>query len=89
MIGGMANNYYKQLIYNIYIMASNGEIYHLAFNLHDELMKKGIQVTTVEMRDYLKELNGQGMSLADMEKKAREAAMEIHNKKINALKTLG
>jgi hypothetical protein len=68
-------------------MASNGEIYHLAFNLHDELMKKGMQVTTIELRDYLRELNEQGMSLADMEKKAREAATEIHNKKISTLKT--
>jgi hypothetical protein len=76
-------------MYNIKIMASNGEIYHLAFNLHDELMKKDIQVTTVELRDCLKELNKQGMSLADMEKKAREAAMEIHNKKLNARKTSG
>jgi dihydroxyacetone kinase len=67
-------------------MASNGEIYHLAFNLHDELMKKGMQVTTVEIRDYLTDLNTQGMSLADMEKKAREAAMEIHDKKISARK---
>ncbi len=67
-------------------MASNGEIYHLAFNLHDELMKKGMQVTTVEIRDYLTELNTQGMSLAEMEKKAREAAMEIHDKKISARK---
>ncbi len=70
-------------------MASNGEIYHLAFNLHDELMKKGIQVTTVEIRDYLTELNKQDMSLEDMEKKAREAAMEIHNKKISARKIAG
>ncbi len=67
-------------------MASNGEIYHLAFNLHDELMKKGMQVTTVEIRDYLTELNTQGMSLAEMEKKVREAAMEIHDKKISARK---
>ena len=70
-------------------MLSNGEIYHLAFNIHDELMKKGIQVTTVEIRDYLKELNEQGMSLADMEKKAREAAIEIHNKKLSARKMPG
>jgi dihydroxyacetone kinase len=70
-------------------MASNGEIYHLAFNLHEELMKKGMQVTTVEIRDYLTVLNGQGMSLPDMEKKAREAAMEIHNKKISARKMPG
>ena len=69
-------------------MASNGEIYHLAFNLHDELMKKGMQVTTVEIRDYLKELNTQGMSLAEMEKKAREVAIEIHDKKIGARKML-
>jgi dihydroxyacetone kinase len=67
-------------------MASNGEIYHMAFNLHDELMKKGMQVTTVEIRDYLTELNTQGMSLAEMEKKAREAAIEIHDKKISARK---
>jgi dihydroxyacetone kinase len=67
-------------------MASNGEIYHLAFDLHDELMKKGMQVTTVEIRDYLTDLNAQGMSLADMEKKAREAAIEIHDKKISARK---
>ncbi len=71
------------------IMASNGEIYHLAFNIHDELMKKGMQVTTVEIRDYLTELNKQDMPLADMEKKAREAAMEMHNKKINARKIPG
>jgi hypothetical protein len=70
-------------------MASNGEIYHLAFDLHDELMKKGMKVTTVEIRDYLKELNAQGISLADMEKKAREAAVEIHNKKLSALKIQG
>jgi hypothetical protein len=72
MIGGKANNYYKPLIDNIFIMASNGEIYHLAFNLHDEMMKKGMQVTTVEIRDYLKEQNKEGATKQELEAKARE-----------------
>ena len=53
-------------------MASNGEIYHLALDLHDEMMRKGIQVSTVELRDYLREQNKEGMSKQELEKIARE-----------------
>ena len=53
-------------------MASNGEIYHLAFNLHDEMMKKGMQVITVEIRDYLKEINKEATTKQELEAKARE-----------------
>lgn len=59
-------------MYNIKIMASNGEIYHLAFDLHDELMKKGVQVTVVELRDYMKEQNKEGATKQELEAKARE-----------------
>jgi|GEM_PF-5710927 len=53
-------------------MLSNGEIYHLAFSIREEYMKKGGQVPVVELRDYLKELNAKDMPKREMEEKARE-----------------
>lgn len=53
-------------------MLSNGEIYHMAFNLHDEFLKKGIQVPVVVLRDHLKELNKKDLGKPELEEKARE-----------------
>jgi hypothetical protein len=55
-------------------MLSNGEIYHLSFNVHDEYLRKGFQVPIVELRDYLKELNKQEIPEPELEEKAREWA---------------
>lgn len=57
-------------------MLSNGEIYHLAFSLHEEFLKKRRQVPLVGLRDYLKELNKQGLTKPEMEERAREWARE-------------
>jgi len=53
-------------------MLSNGEIYHMAFRLWEETLREHKQVSVVELRDYLKELNKQDLSKQDMENKARE-----------------
>ncbi len=55
-------------------MISNGEIYHLAFNLHHDYLKKGMQVPIVELRDYLKGLNKGEITKAELEEKGREWA---------------
>jgi hypothetical protein len=57
-------------------MLSNGEIYHMAFRLREEFLKKGYQAGLVELRDYLKELNKRDMPKQEMEEKAREWAEE-------------
>lgn len=62
------------------IMLSNGEIYHLAFRLHEEFLRKGYQVGLVELRDHLRELNKRDMPKPDMEEKAREWAEEKKKK---------
>lgn len=62
------------------IMVSNGEIYHLAFQVNEELIKQGKHPSVVEIRDYLKELNKQGLSLEDMKNKAVEMAREKYKK---------
>ena len=53
-------------------MLSNGEIYHMAFRLWEEVVREHKQLSVVELRDYLKELNKQDLSKQDMESKARE-----------------
>jgi hypothetical protein len=61
-------------------MLSNGEIYHLAFRLHEEFLRKGYQVGLVELRDYLKELNKQDLPKPEIEDKARRWAEEKRKK---------
>jgi len=53
-------------------MLSNGEIYHMAFRLWEEVVRERKQLSVVELRDYLKELNEQDLSKEEIEKKARE-----------------
>ncbi len=53
-------------------MLSNGEIYHMAFRLWEEVVREHKQLSVVELRDYLRELNKQGLSKEQMEEKARE-----------------
>jgi hypothetical protein len=53
-------------------MLSNGEIYHMAFILWEEMFRQGKQVSVVALRDHLKEINGQGLSKQEMEEKARQ-----------------
>jgi hypothetical protein len=53
-------------------MMSNGEIYHMAFRLWEEVVREHKQLSVVELRDYLKELNKRDISKQDMENKARE-----------------
>ncbi len=74
----MGKSYYFQPLKQLSVdnMLSNGEIYHMAFNLHDEFLKKGIQVPVVELRDHLKELNEKDLSKPELEEKAREWARE-------------
>jgi hypothetical protein len=55
-------------------MLSNGEIYHMALNIHEEFMKKHLQVPIVELRDYIKAQNRQDIQRPEMEEKAREWA---------------
>ena len=62
-------------------MVSNGEIYHLAFNISDELLRKGFQPSRVAIRDHLKELNKQDLPREEMEKRAKEWAIETYTKK--------
>jgi hypothetical protein len=57
-------------------MLSNGEIYHMAFNLWEETLKKGAQLSVVELRDHLKELNTRDLSKQEIETKARDWIME-------------
>lgn len=61
-------------------MLSNGEIYHLAFKLHEEFIKNGMQVSVVQLRDHLRELNRQGLGKPELEEKAREWAKEKKKK---------
>ena len=53
-------------------MLSNGEIYHMAFQLWEEVIREHKQLSVVELRDYLKELNKQDLSKEEIEKKARD-----------------
>jgi hypothetical protein len=53
-------------------MLSNGEIYHMAFRLWDEVIRRNKQLSVVELRDYIKELNQQDMPKEQLEEKARE-----------------
>jgi hypothetical protein len=53
-------------------MMSNGEIYHMAFRLWEEVVREHKQLPVVELRDYLKDLNKRDISKQDMENKARE-----------------
>lgn len=53
-------------------MLSNGEIYHMAFRLWEEVVREHKQLPVVELRDHLKELNKQNLSKEQMEEKARE-----------------
>ena len=55
-------------------MLSNGEIYHMAFSLHEEFLRKGFQVGIIELRDHLKELNKQDTPKPELEEKARQWA---------------
>jgi hypothetical protein len=57
-------------------MLSNGEIYHMAFRLWEEVIREHGQLSVVELRDYLKELNTKGLPKAQMEEKGREWAKE-------------
>jgi len=57
-------------------MPSNGEIYHMAFRLWEEVLREHKQLSVVELRDYLKELNKQGLSKEQMEEEGREWAKE-------------
>jgi hypothetical protein len=61
-------------------MLSNGEIYHMAFKLQEEFLRKGSRIGLVELRNYLKQLNKQDMSKPEMEEKAREWADEKKKK---------
>ncbi|BAI60670.1 hypothetical protein MCP_0598 [Methanocella paludicola SANAE] len=60
-------------------MLSNGEIYHMAFRLWEEVIKKHKQLSVVELRDHLKELNRQDMPQEQLEEKAREWIKEKTN----------
>ncbi len=53
-------------------MLSNGEIYHMAFQLWEDVLKGHGQLSVVELRDHLKELNREGLSKEQLEEKARE-----------------
>jgi hypothetical protein len=53
-------------------MLSNGEIYHMAFKLWEVVVREHGQLSVVELRDYLKEMNRQGLSKEQMEEKGRE-----------------
>ncbi len=53
-------------------MLSNGEIYHMAFQLWEETVRERWQLSVVELRDHIKELNKQDLSKEQIEKKARE-----------------
>ncbi len=53
-------------------MLSNGEIYHMAFKLWEEMSREHWQLSVVELRDHLKELNKQDLSKEELEAKARE-----------------
>lgn len=53
-------------------MLSNGEVYHMAFQLWEETVKKGAQLSVVELRDYLKGINQKDLSKQEMEAQARE-----------------
>ena len=53
-------------------MLSNGEIYHMAFMLWEEVVREHKQLSVVDLRNYLKELNKQDLSKGQMEEKARE-----------------
>lgn len=53
-------------------MLSNGEIYHMAFRLWEEVLKRHEQLSVVELRDYIKELNRQDTPKEQLEEKARE-----------------
>ncbi len=52
-------------------MLSNGEIYNLALKLQAEFMKRHIEVSMVELRDFLKDLNRQNVQKPAMEEQAR------------------
>jgi len=60
-------------------MLSNGEIYHMAFKLWEEVVREHKQLSVFELRSYLKELNTQDLSKEQIEEKAREWIKE--NKK--------
>ena len=60
-------------------MLSNGEIYHIAFRLWEEVLRKHGQLSVVELRAYLKELNKQDLSKEKIEEKAREWMKEKTN----------
>ncbi len=53
-------------------MLSNGEIYHMAFQLWEDVHRERKQLSVVELRNYLKELNKQDMPKEQLEAKARE-----------------
>jgi hypothetical protein len=53
-------------------MLSNGEIYHMAFKLWEEAVREHRQLSVVELRNYMKELNKQELSKQEMEERARE-----------------
>jgi hypothetical protein len=53
-------------------MLSNGEIYHMAFRLWEEVLRGRGQLSVVELRDHLKELNRQDLPKEQLEAKARE-----------------
>ncbi|HTY90261.1 MAG TPA: hypothetical protein VMC84_03715 [Methanocella sp.] len=60
-------------------MLSNGEIYHMAFKLWEEVVREHKQLSVFELRSYLKELNTQDLPKEQIEEKAREWIKE--NKK--------
>jgi hypothetical protein len=62
-------------------MASNGEIYHLAFKIRNELLKNGIQMPLIEIRDALKGMNEKNIPFEEMEKKLIEISKEKYVKK--------
>jgi hypothetical protein len=56
----------------VLIMLSNGEIYHMAFQLWEDVHREHKQLSVVALRDHLKELNKQDLSKEQIEAKARE-----------------
>ena len=53
----------------------------MAFRIWDEYVKKGKQLSVVELRDRIKELNQQNLEKQELEEKAREWAKEKNEKR--------
>jgi hypothetical protein len=63
-------------MYYIKIMLSSGEVYHLAFKVHDELMQEGVRSSIVQIRYELRKLNEKDMPVEEMVARVKEAVKE-------------